>query len=312
MSLFHIFLGIIVAAAWGINFIFVKFGLNELPPLFLCGLRFLFFSIPLVFFIKKPKVKIKDLFIYSTLTFTIQFSLLFLALYLGMPAGVASLVFQVQMFISLFIAAIVFKEKPSVIQIYGGILAFIGIIFVWLDLNQSTSTISLLIEIAAATAWAIGNIYSKKMHTANSLSLVAWGCLIATPPLMMLSLIFEGPSLIWSSILNASWVSVISVTYTTFIATGLGYALWNKLLSHYPVTFVIPFTLLVPVFGIFTAMLIFNEPLTTSKLIATLCILLGLSMNVFSQKILKLLNKNISIAAINTGQNHSSKASLAE
>ncbi len=292
MTMFHIFLGILIAASWGINFVFVKFGLNELPPLLLCGLRFLFVSIPLVFFLKKPNVPFKTLIIYSTLTFVIQFSLLFLALYLGMPAGAASLVFQIQIFISLFIAALIFQEKPSRIQIYGGIIAFIGIIFIWMDLNQPTTIIGLLVEIAAATAWALGNIYSKKMHKENPLSLVVWGCLLATPPLMLLSLIFEGPTLIWSSLTNASWVSVISVAYTTYISTGVGYALWNKLLSHYPVSTVIPFTLLVPIFGIFTSMLVLNEKLTTNKLTATILILFGLSLNIFNQRIKKFINKN--------------------
>lgn len=291
MTMFHAFLGILVAAAWGINFIFIKFGLTELPPLLLCGLRFLFFSIPLIFFVKKPKVPLKNLIIYSMLTFTVQFALLFLALHLGMPPGVASLVFQVQIFISLFIAAVVFNEKPNKMQIYGGIIAFIGIIFVWIDLNQSTSIIGLLIEITAATAWAMGNVYSKKMNKDNSLSLVVWGCFLATPPLMLLSLIFEGPNLIWSSITNASWISIMSVAYTTYISTGIGYALWNKLLSLYPVSTVIPFTLLVPIFGLLSSMLVFNETMTTNKLIATMLILFGLGINIFSQKIIKLMNR---------------------
>ena len=291
MTLFHIFLGVLIAAAWGINFVFVKFGLNELPPLLLCGLRFLFVSFPLAFFIKKPNVPFRTLLTYSTLTFTIQFSLLFLALNLGMPAGAASLVFQIQIFMSLFIASIVFNEKPEKIQIYGGIIAFIGIIFVWMDLNQPTTIAGLLIEIVAAGAWAVGNIYSKKMHQENALSLVVWGCLLATPPLMLLSLIFEGPSLIISSLSNATWISIMSVAYTTYITTGVGYALWNKLLGHYPVTTVIPFTLLVPVFGLVSSMIVFDEKLTANKLTATIIILSGISINIFSSKILKLWNR---------------------
>lgn len=291
MTIFHIFIGVIIAAAWGINFVFIKFGLNELPPLLLCGLRFLFLSLPLVFFVKKPQVEFKNLIIYSMLAFTIQFSLLFLALYLGVPSGVASLVFQVQIFISLFIAAVVFNEKPAKIQIYGATIGFVGIIFVWMDFKQTTTVVGLLIEIIAAASWALGNVYSKKMHKQSSLSLVVWGCLLATPPLMLLSLIFEGPSLIWSSLKNASWISVMSVSYTAYISTGLAYALWNKLLSSYPVSTVIPFTLLVPVFGLFSSILVFNEKLTANKLIATILILLGLSLNIFSQKIIKFANR---------------------
>ena len=236
-------------------------------------------------------LEFKNLIIYSMLAFTIQFSLLFLALYLGVPSGVASLVFQVQIFISLFIAAIVFNEKLAKIQIYGGIIGFIGIIFVWIDLKQTTTIVGLLIEIIAATAWALGNVYSKKMNNESSLGLVVWGCLLATPPLMLLSLIFEGPNLILTSLNNASWIALMSVAYTSYISTGLAYALWNKLLGSYPVSTVIPFTLLVPVFGLFSSILVFNEKLTTNKLMATILILFGLSLNIFSQKITKFVNR---------------------
>lgn len=166
-----------------------------------------------------------------------------------------------------------------------GIIAFLGIIFVWIDLKQSSTIFGLLIEILAATTWAIGNIYSKKMSKENALSIVTWGCFLATPPLMLMSFIFEGPSLIFASLMNASYVSVISVAYTTYISTGVAYALWNKLLSSYPVSTVIPFTLLVPIFGLLSAALVFDEKLSPNKLIATILVLIGLSLNVFNQKI---------------------------
>ena len=296
MSFFHIFLGILTAASWGINFSFIKLGLNELPPLLLCGLRFLFVSIPRVFFLKMPKVPFKDLLIYSFLTFTIQFSLLFLSLELGMPAGASSLVFQIQIFISLFIAAVVFNERPNKLQIIGGIIAFIGIGFVWIDINEPTTMLGLLVEIIAAASWAVGNIYSKRMSHAGSYNIVAWGCLFATPPLFLLSLIFEGPSQISNSLNNATWISVISVAYTTYISTGFGYYIWNKLLKIYPVSTIIPFTLLI--LGILCAMLVFDEKLSNNKIIASLLIIFGLGVNVFSNKIqnlrktIKLRQKN--------------------
>lgn len=291
MSLFHIFLGILTAAAWGINFSFIKLGLNELPPLLLCGLRFLFVSIPLVFFLKIPKVPIRDLLIYSILTFTLQFSLLFLSLELGMPAGASSLVFQIQIFISLFIAAVVFNERPNRLQIIGGIIAFIGIGFVWLDINEPTTMLGLVVEIIAAACWAIGNIYSKRMVHAGSYNIVAWGCLFATPPLFLLSLIFEGPNLIYHSLNNATWISVISVAYTTYISTGFGYYIWNRLLKDYPVSTIIPFTLLTPIFGIMFAVFMFNEKLTNNKVTATLLIVLGLGINVFSTRIYNFIKR---------------------
>ncbi|MDF1756751.1 MAG: EamA family transporter [Legionellaceae bacterium] len=285
MSLFHVLLAVIVAASWGFNFIFVKLGLNELPPLLLCAIRFLLVSIPIVFVVKRPKVPFRQILCYGLFTFAIQFSLLFLGLKLGMPAGASSLIFQTQIFFSLFVAAFAFKEMPTRPQLFGGLVAFIGIGCVWSDIGESSTMIGLILEIIAAASWAVGNAFSKKIGRVNSYSLVAWGCLVSTPPLLLLSFIIDGPTLIFTSLKHVSWIGVMSVAYTTYISTGVGYVLWNKLLSIYPVSSVIPFTLLIPIFGLFGSMVVFNEPLSKMTMFAALFIIMGLAINIFGGKI---------------------------
>ncbi|OGV34553.1 MAG: hypothetical protein A3E88_01990 [Legionellales bacterium RIFCSPHIGHO2_12_FULL_35_11] len=294
----HIFIAIIVAASWGINFIFVKFGLTELPPLLLCALRFLFASIPAVFFIQRPSGNLKLLIYYSLFTFAIQFSLLFFGLHLGMPAGLSSLVFQIQIFFNIFLAAIFFQEIPTKIQITGAIIAFTGIAFAMIDINQSSTILGFILVFFSALSWSFGNLFAKKINAENTLSLVAWGCLISMPITFFLSYLIEGPSLILTSIQHISWIGIGSIAYATYISTGVGYVLWSILLKTYPISSVIPFTLLIPIFGYTSSMLVFHESFSNWKIIATFLIILGLSINIFGPKIL-LKSRGLREAAIN-------------
>lgn len=49
MPFSHILLALLVAVVWGLNFLFVKLGLEEISPLLLCTLRFTLASIPAIF-----------------------------------------------------------------------------------------------------------------------------------------------------------------------------------------------------------------------------------------------------------------------
>ena len=74
----------------------------------------------------------------------------------------------------------------------------------------------------------------------------------------------------------ATWAAVLwqSVGNTMF-----GYAAWAWLLSRYPAATVAPMSLLVPVFGMASAMVL-GEPLPAWKLTAAALVLGGLALNV--------------------------------
>jgi len=72
----------------------------------------------------------------------------------------------------------------------------------------------------------------------------------------------------------------VSTLYTAVFASLVGYGIWNTLLAKYPTSAVVPFTLLVPVIGIFTAWLLVGEEATVSELIGGLVMLAGLAIAV--------------------------------
>ena len=93
---------LLVILVWGLNFVVIRVGLDDLPPMLLGAMRFTLAAIPAVFFIRRPKIPLRWLLAYGlTISFG-QFAFLFSAMTVGMPAGLASLVLQSQAFFTLY------------------------------------------------------------------------------------------------------------------------------------------------------------------------------------------------------------------
>ena len=90
-----------IVALWGFSFVPIKVGLREVPPFALAALRFFFAAIPLVFFVRRPRMPAGVVVGYGVAIGVFQFGLLFLGMKLGMPAGLSSIVIQVQVFFTI-------------------------------------------------------------------------------------------------------------------------------------------------------------------------------------------------------------------
>ncbi|HVT62638.1 MAG TPA: EamA family transporter [Legionellaceae bacterium] len=293
----HILLAILAVAIWGCNFIFITVALQDIPPYLLGALRFLFTAIPIIFFLPKPQVSNSAILAYGLFTFGMQFSLLFAGMHAGMPPGLTSLIFQCQVFFSLFLAAFSLRETPSPLQIIGAMISFGGLGLVGIKSAHTGSLSGFLLVIAAAIAMGAGNLFARKLSQVNSYSLVAWGSLVSLPLLISLSLLFEGPNLIYNSLTQVSWVTVGAMAYIVYISTWIGYGIWNNLLRLYTVAAVVPFTLLVPVFGMASSYLIFGEPIQHWKWTAACLIISGLATNVLGSHFINRRQKNLTAMA---------------
>ena len=114
-------LALLVVVVWGLNFVVIKVGLHNMPPLMLAGLRFMLVAFPAIFFVARPKVPLNLLLGYGLTISFAQFAFLFCAINFGMPAGLASLVLQAQAFFTIVLGAFTFGER-----LHGKQLAGIG------------------------------------------------------------------------------------------------------------------------------------------------------------------------------------------
>ncbi|HPO01916.1 MAG TPA: EamA family transporter [Treponemataceae bacterium] len=274
---------LLVTLVWGVNFLVIKIGVQDVPPLFLVALRFAFSAFPAVFFVRRPNVSWTKLAAYGLLLGVGEFGMLFIAIKLGAPTGVSSIVMQSQVFFTALLAAFAFKEHIRTHSIAGMILAGIGLaIFIVPSLRGGSSAIALLplsMILLSALFWAAANLVAQRMPGANGLSLMVWSSLFSPLPLLLLSWIFERDYLS-AAVRGFSLVSLGSLAYLVILSTLFGYGVWNQMIMKHGAKRIAPFSLLVPVFGVAASALFMNEPLTPVSVSASLCILAGLAVHV--------------------------------
>lgn len=273
-------LALVVIIVWGMNFVVIKIGLDDIPPMLLGGLRFTLAAFPAILFIKRPQIPLRWLLAYGATISLGQFAFLFSAMKVGMPAGLASLVLQSQAFFTLFFAALFLGERLRATNLIGLLIAAGGLLLIGMQGDRSMTLAGFLLTICAASMWALGNIVTRKVGKVNLVGLVVWGSLIPPIPFFALSWLMEGPEVIESALRGIGLSSTLVLVYLAFGATILGYSLWSRLLSRYPANTVAPFSLLVPVVGLTSAALLLGEHLGMLQAVGALLVMLGLMINV--------------------------------
>ena len=286
-------LALLVVVVWGLNFVVIKLGLHNMPPLMLAGLRFMLVAFPAIFFVARPKIPFKLLLGYGlTISFG-QFAFLFCAIKFGMPAGLASLVLQAQAFFTIILGAFVFGERLQGKQLAGITLAVFGVlVLIEASLNgQDVALLGFMLTLAAGLSWACGNIFNKKIMSHASrppiMSLVVWSALIPVLPFMLASLLIDGPQTMLASLQHIDLLTILSLLYLAFIATIVGYGIWGSLLGRYETWRVAPLSLLVPVVGMASAALLLGETLSGLQLTGAVLIMAGLYINVFGLRLVR-------------------------
>ncbi|MDA8480212.1 O-acetylserine/cysteine exporter [Citrobacter sp. Awk 4] len=286
-------LALLVVVVLGLNFVVIKVGLHNMPPLMLAGLRFLLVAFPAIFFVARPKVPLKLLLGYGlTISFG-QFAFLFCAINFGMPAGLASLVLQAQAFFTIVLGAFAFGERLQGKQLAGIALAIFGVlVLIEASLNgQQVAMTGFMLTLAAALSWACGNIFNKKIMSRADrpavMSLVVWSALIPIIPFFLASLFLDGSERMMQSLVSLDTTTVLSLVYLAFVATIVGYGIWGTLLGRYETWRVAPLSLLVPVVGLASAAVLLDERLTGLQLLGAVLIMAGLYINVFGFRLRK-------------------------
>jgi O-acetylserine/cysteine efflux transporter len=276
----HAMLALLVAVIWGLNFLAIRFGVDDVPPLLFLAIRFLLVSIPAILFFKPPAIGWRNIVLIGAFMSLGQFSLLYVSLALGMPPGLASLLLQTQVVLTVIVAAIALRERPTRTQLLGIVIGMVGLAVVVISHGAVAPWLPLVIILLAALSWAIGNTLSRRAKAASGLSLVVWSGAVVPIPAFALSLLIETPPVVFEALSHFTLGAVLSTLYTVIFASFVGYGIWNTLLARYPAGAVVPFTLLVPIVGIVSAWLVLGELPTALELIGGAVMLTGMAIAV--------------------------------
>jgi O-acetylserine/cysteine efflux transporter len=250
-------LAVAVMAIWGVNFVVIETGLDHFPPLLFNALRFTLAAFPALFFVGRPKVPWRWIIAVGLILGVTKFSLLFAGMAAGMPAGLSSLVLQSQAVFTVLFAVPLLRERPRGVQVAGLLLALAGIGVVATRIGANLG--AFLLIIGAAAAWGLSNIATRKASPPDTLRFMVWVSAVACGPLIVLSLLIDGPAADISALRAIDLEAILATLYVALISTLAGFAGWGFLLRRYGAATVAPFSMLVPFFGIGSAALLLGE-----------------------------------------------------
>ncbi|GGQ28625.1 EamA family transporter [Streptosporangium pseudovulgare] len=267
----HLLLAVGLAAVWGFNFVVMEAGLRHFPPLLFVTLRFALAAFPALLFAGSPGVPWRRVLAAGVTLGVAQYSLLLLGMRAGMPAGLTSIVVQAQAVFTVVLAVFLLKERITGRRVAGLCVAFAGLVLIGVDLGGEGGPIgAFLLVVGGAFGWGLGNIAVRKAAPPSSLRFMIWLSAVAAVPMFGLSLLVEGVPQV-----RLSTEGVLAVLYVALLATLGGFGVWGFLLKRYDASVVAPYSLLVPVFGMSSALLVTGEPISPMKLAAAVLIISG-------------------------------------
>ncbi|WP_129782460.1 EamA family transporter [Peristeroidobacter soli] len=285
-----------VVVIWGLNFVVMKIGLHDIGPMLLGALRFAAAALPLLLIVRVPKLPWRYMAAYGLAQGFGQFAFLFLGLQMGMTAGMASVVMQTQAFFTLLLAAPVLGERARWSQGLGLLVALAGLVLIATahgDGPGQMSLVGFVLTLSAAFMWAVSNLVARlasRIADYDPLPFIVWSGVFPILPFAVLALWMDGPKTVLRQISGMQTPTVLAVLFLAWLSTLLAYSLWTQLLQRHPAGRVTPFSLLVPVVGLWSAWMFFDEWPLPQQWLGTAAVLMGLVVNQLGGRILALRN----------------------
>ena len=284
-------IALVVAFAWGLNFVVAKIALDEMPVYVLLSLRFLLTSLPFIFFIPRPKeISWMHLGALSLCLYIFMFSFVHGSIAVGLSPGIASLSLQTQAIFTMVLSAIIFRSKISGRQITGIGIAFLGILVIGLEQHGSESFLGFIFILCGAFMWAISNILLRSAKHANAFALTIWMGIIPPLPMLGAGVYMDSYDSIVEVIQSLSYKSYLALAYAVIVASWIGTTCWNYLFKKYDASVVAPYSLLTPIFGITCSWLLLGERYSLTTMLACFVVLVGLAINQLPGKKVKILS----------------------
>ena len=265
----------------GFGFAIAKPAMQQFPPFLLMGLRFTIAALILIWWFPIPKKFLKDLFVVSLIGGTLTYALVYMGLN-RIDASSSILLVHTEVPFGVIIAYFLFKEKPSLKNIFGMIVAFIGLFILLGAPNLEGKHLGVVLLLFGAFTWSLGMVMAKPLSKKiGGFAVTAWVCLFSGPMLLLGSFIFDGNTM--NYFLSADLKGWSIVAFLSLIMQPLAYGTWYQVIGRYPIHKVMPVMLLLPLTGLSTAIFLLGEEPTKQVFIGGTIIVLGIGMILFTK-----------------------------
>jgi O-acetylserine/cysteine efflux transporter len=172
-------------------------------------------------------------------------------------------------------------ERPTPMRLLGMGLSFVGIVIIVGAPEEASSWIPAMMVMTGAALWALGQAAARRFGRDDGTTLTAGIAAHALPQMLLASALLERGQ--WASIVSATpldWATFAAFSLLGFV---LAYAIWYGLLRRYRVDQVMPFSLLMPVVGVLSGMLLLGEKVTLNELAGGAVVMAGLAVVIFTR-----------------------------
>lgn len=271
----------LITAIWGLNVVFLKVLVENLPPQTMTAFRIMIAGITaiiIVYFAKSLRALSVREWLYTAFGMIFGVILHHLTLALGLmttAASTGSLILSLVPLATAVLAVIFLGEQLTKMRVLGFILALAGVFFIQggsfsgLKLSQGE-----LLLFTSMFAQAISFIFIKKATaTLDSKAVTAIMNLAGSVGLLLIAFIAEPDGL--SNMTSAS-LGVYIVLFTSgIVATGIGHMVFNSAIQKIGASKTAIFNNFVPFFGVLFSVIFLNEMIEPAQLIGFVFIVAG-------------------------------------
>lgn len=269
---------------WGTTYLAIRIGVNDLPPVLFTGLRWLAAGPIMVsiMLLQKHKLPNKDDLKHLTII-----GLLLLGGGNGfvvfaeqwVPSGLTALLITTVPFWVVGIESFYpIKKKVNSLIIIGLFLGLIGVLLIFggdlnkiFDPSYFKGVIGLMI---AVFLWSVGTVYSKhKKVSVHPLMGAAIEMIIAGVVITLFGLILGEVKYF-----HFTNESLLAYLYLVVFGSLLGYGSYIYAIAHLPISLVSTYAYVNPIIALFLGWLILGEPITIWIIIASIVILVGVTL----------------------------------
>lgn len=274
-----------LALIWGSTWLFIKVGLEDLPPFSFAGIRFAVALVPLAALMALRRARLpRRPADWALLTFTGLFSFAgsYGLVFWGeqfISSGLTALLFATFPFFGLLLAHALLPSEPlRPRKIAGVLLGIVGVAVIFADQLKLEGRMALwgaAAVLGSAVVSALSGVLIKGWGghldpVAVSVSQMAIGGL----PLLILGLALEGNPL------RLAWTpkAVFCLLYLAFVGTSLAFVLWYRLLQATEVTRAQAMPFFNTVVAVILGCLVLDESYGLKGALGGIAVLLGLGL----------------------------------
>lgn len=281
MKLPHVLIAIAVSLIWGVNFVAAKAAVGYFPSFFFLAVRLTIVSIVLLPFIKKPDIPFSKLLTIAITLTVLHFGFMYIALEKGLDSSVAVVIDQLRVPFAVTLGYFLFGEEVGKKGVFGIVVALLGTFVIVGTPNIAQNHFAFWMLVGCSAAWALYNIQVKSLGKMDPISFIGWVSILGTPQLYLISFLLEGNK--FPLLLAAPPMAIASLFYVAIGATIIAHGCWYYLLRIYPVNKVVPYSLLIPVFGMVSGILLLSEEITWQVVVGGVLTIIGVSIVVIGK-----------------------------